>query len=128
VRKKPIKHGNKNIIMYRESMYAIITGILIASCNSSNYERRDKADDTVTGQIKIKGYVPDESTAKRIAEAVWCPIYGSSVLNEKPYKAKIIGDSVWVVEGSLPSNQVGGTAYIEIRAADCKVLNVTHGK
>ena len=66
--------------------------------------------------------MPDGLTAKKIAEAVWLPIYGTSVLDEKPYQARIIGDSVWIVEGVLDHGKSGGTAYIEIRMKDGTVL------
>jgi hypothetical protein len=74
------------------------------------------------------GYVPNELTAKKIAEAIWLPIYGPSVLDEKPYTARVKGDSIWIVEGTLERGKSGGTAYIEIRMNDCKILNVTHSK
>ena len=35
------------------------------------------------------GFVPDAATAKKIAEAVWLPIYGKKVLSEKPYQATL---------------------------------------
>ena len=73
-------------------------------------------------------YVPNQQTAIKIAEAVWLPIYGESVLKEKPFNAKLIADSVWVVTGTLPDGFFGGTAYIEIQKADCKILKVTHGQ
>jgi len=73
-------------------------------------------------------YVPDEETAKKIAEAIWLPIYGEKIYSEKPYVASLMGDSVWVVKGSLSENKRGGVAYIEIQKSDCKILKVTHGK
>ena len=87
-----------------------------------------------------KGYVPDEETAKKIAEAIWAPIYGREhIASEKPFEAKLVGDTVWLVEGSLHKENhglkngtltitSGGVAYIEIRKKDCKVLKVIHGK
>jgi hypothetical protein len=75
--------------------------------------------------IPPQGYVPNQETAKKIAEAIWLPICGKSVLNEKPYKTELIGDSVWIATGSLPGKSfisgdtvsitVGGVARIEIR-------------
>jgi len=76
---------------------------------------------------QVKEYVPDENTAKKIAEAIWFPIYGESVLNQKPYKAELKGN-VWIVTGTLSDSIDGGVAYIEIQKSDCKVLKVTHGK
>ena len=72
--------------------------------------------------------MPNAATAKRIAEAVWLPIYGKSVLNEKPFKARLTNEGVWVVEGSLPKDMLGGVAYIEISRRDGRILEVTHGK
>ncbi len=89
--------------------------------------------------IPPNGYVPDAETAKKIAEAIWLPIYGISVLDEKPYRATLIGDTVWKVYGSLHNEgdtltatyfqiTVGGVAMIELRKKDCKVLKVIHEK
>lgn len=74
-----------------------------------------------------RGYVPDRETAVKIAEAVWTPVYGKKIAAEKPYQARLIGDSVWVVTGTLHTD-VGGTAYIQLRKKDCKVLKMIHGK
>lgn len=72
------------------------------------------------------GFVPDEKTAIKIAEAIWYPIYGDDIYDEKPFKAEL-KDGVWVVRGTL-NYDVGGVAYIEIQKNDCKILKVTHGK
>ncbi|WP_375417235.1 YbbC/YhhH family protein [uncultured Hymenobacter sp.] len=74
------------------------------------------------------GIVPDAATAIRIAEAVWLPIYGKRVLDEKPFQARLINKEVWVVEGTLAKGLEGGVAYIEISRRDGRVLEVTHGK
>lgn len=95
---------------------------LLSSCSHGKRENED------VDKPKYNGYVPDAVTAERVAEAIWLPIYGPSVLDEKPYKTKIVGDSVWIVEGILGNGKVGGTAYIEVRVKDCAVLKVTHGK
>jgi hypothetical protein len=77
---------------------------------------------------KHEGYVPDEITAIKIAEAIWLPIYGDIIYKEMPFVAKLKNDSIWIVEGSLDDGKSGGTAYIEIRKDDCKIIKVTHGK
>lgn len=99
---------------------------LFMKCNS--HSERNHYSDNKNSEKRYDGYVPDETTAKKVAEAIWLPIYGESVLDEKPYKARIVGDSVWIVEGVLEKGKSGGTAYIEIRLKDCTVLKVTHGK
>ena len=76
-----------------------------------------------------KGFVPDKITAVRIAEAVWLPIYGEDVLEKKPFEAELVGDSVWIVAGTLPKEwTVGGVPYIEILRVNGKIIGVSHGK
>lgn len=77
-------------------------------------------------QEKVNNYVPDAETAKKIAEAIWLPIYGKDVLTQKPYETEL-KDGIWIVKGVL-KDELGGTAYIEIQKSDCKILKVTHGK
>lgn len=57
--------------------------------------------------IPVDGRVPNEETAMRIAEAVWLPIYGSLIYGSRPFKARLVDDSIWVVEGTLPEGSVG---------------------
>jgi len=73
-------------------------------------------------------YVPNEETAIKIAEAIWLPIYGERIYNQKPYMVSLLKDSVWVVTGTLAENKRGGVAYIEIQKKDCKILKVEHGR
>ena len=76
-----------------------------------------------------KNYVPNDSTAKKIAEAILIPIYGKEQIEaEKPFKVKLVNDSIWVVEGTQKEISLGGVFYIEIQKSDCKILKVTHGK
>lgn len=79
--------------------------------------------------IPPKGFVPDEQTAVRIAEAVLSPIYGADqIAREKPFTAVLKGE-VWTVEGHLPASQNrGGVALVEISKVDGRILRVTHGK
>ncbi|MBK8342114.1 MAG: hypothetical protein IPL12_01605 [Bacteroidetes bacterium] len=75
-----------------------------------------------------KDCVPDEQTAIKIAEAVWYPLYGDDIYDEKPYNV-ILEDGFWIVTGSLPdSTWYGGTAYIKFKKSDCQVVNVYHTK
>lgn len=74
------------------------------------------------------GYVPNQETAIKIAEAIWLPIYGDDVEKSKPFVAHLTSSGIWIVEGTLPPGYLGGIPYIEIRRSDCKILKVTHGK
>lgn len=75
-----------------------------------------------------KDCVPDEQTAIKIAEAIWYPLYGDDIYNEKPYNV-ILEDGFWIVTGSLPdSTWYGGVAYIKFKKSDCQVVDVYHTK
>ena len=86
-------------------------------------------------------YVPDSLTAIKIAEAVWLPIYGQDIYKEKPFHATLVGDSIWVVQGTKARSGwdtvnghailtfvSGGVLNAEIRKTDCKVIRVFHSK
>ena len=73
-----------------------------------------------------KGFVPDAETAIKIAEAIWYPIYGESIYEEKPYKAEL-KNGVWFVSSTMKEG-LGGVAMIQIQKSDCKVLLISHGK
>lgn len=74
------------------------------------------------------GFVPDSSTAVRIAEAVWIPIYGEqTVSRERPFTARL-RNGVWTVVGSLPRGQPGGVAVAEISKRTGGIIRVSHGK
>ena len=78
--------------------------------------------------VPSNGFVPDEKTAIKIAEAVWVPIYGEQqIQSEKPFVASL-KNGVWTVEGSLPKSWVGGVAIAEISKRDGRILRVSHGK
>jgi hypothetical protein len=80
------------------------------------------------------GYVPDETTAIRVAEAVFVPIYGEKhVRSERPFHATL-KDGVWIVKGSLgkaprPGDVVvGGTMMAEIERETGRIKSVYHMK
>ena len=78
--------------------------------------------------VPSNGFVPDEKTAIKIAEAVWIPIYGEhQIQSEKPFVASL-KNGVWTVEGSLPKGWDGGVAIAEISKRDGRILRVSHGK
>jgi hypothetical protein len=78
--------------------------------------------------VPSNGFVPDEKTAIKIAEAVWIPIYGDKqIQSEKPFVASL-KNGVWTVEGSLPKDWDGGVAIAEISKRDGRILRVSHGK
>lgn len=81
--------------------------------------------------VPKQGFVPDEKTAVRIAEAVLDPIYGEEKINsEKPFSAKLNDQSVtWTISGHMRAQyNKGGVALVEIAKSDGRILRVTHGK
>lgn len=86
------------------------------------------------GFIPKEGFVPDAETAIKIAEAVWIPIYGDEVLDEKPFQATYVkAKDCWRVTGTFPENtdgviRFGGVAEIIISKSNGEILYVNHGK
>ena len=81
-----------------------------------------------TKSIRPKnGFVPDESTAAKIAEVVAIAEYGEKEISqERPFHAKLYGD-VWVVKGTLhPQGAYGGTAVVKVSKRDGRILFMTH--
>lgn len=115
--------------MSKKIILSLISFFLILSLYSKEANQCIPKD-TIS---KTRDYVPDEETAKKVAEAIWLPIYGGKILKQSPYKATLVNE-IWIVEGLVPEpyrsepNYRGGTAYIEIRKSDCKILKVTHGR
>jgi hypothetical protein len=83
--------------------------------------------------IPSQGYVPNEQTAIKIAEAVCLPIYGEEQLSkERPLTAEL-RNTVWVVSGSLPRTEdgaeaIGGTIEVQISKKDARILRLSHGE
>ena len=73
------------------------------------------------------GYVVDDKTAVKIAEAVWLSIYGENIYKEKPFVAELRND-VWTVTGTIPDKSIGGVAEIDIAKKDGRIVRVIHGK
>ncbi len=85
------------------------------------------AQNEVGKKIPERGFVPDEKTAIKIAEAILAPIYGDQqVAGERPFHAVLVG-GIWSVEGTLHSD-LGGVATVRLRRKDGAILSVIHGK
>ena len=83
--------------------------ILLTAANAQSHTPKD-------------GFVPDSTTAIKVAEAVLIPVYGKDKIeSERPFKATLDHD-VWTVDGTLHCSDgkggvttycVGGTAEVE---------------
>ena len=108
------------------SILFVMLIMLTYTCRVSkiNYQYSDN-------DMLVINYVPNEETAIKIAEAIWLPIYGEEIYEQKPYIASLLKDSIWIVTGTFTGDievEAGGVAYIEIQKKDCKILKVTHGR
>ena len=80
------------------------------------------------GYVPRAGFVPDEQTAKAIAEAILIPIMGRRLVDsEKPLHAELHGD-VWIVTGHLDREMVGGVAEVRIDKKNGAILGFAHGQ
>jgi len=135
-----ISGGEGNEPIVNEADLALVKGIPTKSIGcTGDMAYAEKFNKTIIKYLKMgnntakhsykpkEGYVPDEATAIKIAEAVWLPIYGDSIYKEKPFRAKL-KDGVWTAIGSLPEGYLGGVAEIEITKDDGKILRVNHGR
>ena len=74
------------------------------------------------------GFVPDQATAARVAEAILIPIYGQEQIeSERPFSAQLNGNT-WQVKGHLAPGVDGGVAEVWLDKRDGRILRVTHGK
>ena len=75
-----------------------------------------------------EGFVPDQATAVRIAEAILVPIYGEELIkSERPFRATL-KEGIWTVVGTLPQRFAGGAAVVRLAKADGRILFVIHEK
>lgn len=82
---------------------------------------------SIKGYFPEEGFVPDANTAKLVAEAVWLSIYEKpSIMRQKPFIAKLIDNRIWIVEGQLSKEDLGGTAYIEIDKMTGQIITLHH--
>jgi NTF2 fold immunity protein len=87
------------------------------------------ANSTKRSSIPPNGFVPDEQTAMRIAEAVWIPLYGQEQIDsEKPFRV-YLQNGVWIVKGKpIPKDSFGGVAIAEISKKNGRIIRVSHGE
>ena len=89
------------------------------------------------GYTPPNGFVPDEATAVRVAEAVLIPVYGAKQIeSERPFTATL-KKGVWAVEGTLrcpdgkggfTTDCVGGVATVQISKQDARIISMIHYK
>jgi hypothetical protein len=97
--------------------------ILLTAANAQSYTPKD-------------GFVPDSTTAVKVAEAVLIPVWKEKIESERPFTATL-KKGVWTVDGTLhcpdgkggmTTNCMGGTAEVKLSKADGRVLKMIHYK
>ncbi|EHF0015201.1 TPA: protein YhhH [Escherichia coli] len=81
------------------------------------------------GKYTVRNLVKNKAIALELAEIYVKNRYGQDAAEEeKPYEITELTTS-WVVEGTIPSDQIaGGVFIIEIGKNDGRILNFGHGK
>jgi len=75
------------------------------------------------------GSIIDAKDAIKKSEIIWIKLYGENIKKEKPFKVFYDAKSeIWLVQGTLRSNMMGGVANILIDNDTGKVLAVWHDK
>jgi hypothetical protein len=84
------------------------------------------------GYVPKEGFVPTETVALAIAEAVLVPVYGKNVIDtERPFRA-VLKANVWTVTGTVPCDGPpgaicpGGAAEVRISKRSGQILFMTH--
>ncbi len=108
-------------IIFHPLFIIIFSAFCFFNCNNS--AERNHAKDT----DKTKEDIEREKILV-IGEEIAFKEYGDVIKSELPLKAKLVGDSLWVIEGTLHEGADGGTVYIELRRRSNEVLKITHYK
>lgn len=94
----------------------IICTILVSCCKSKS-----------TNTTNVIG--SDKEIALILAENKWNEIYGKSTINrQKPFIVEKKNDSIFIVHGTYPKDEIGGVASAEINVKSKKVIKYTHGE
>lgn len=112
----------KNRFFFFISIVLLGYGFLSLNCNNPT-----KKDQPTSSSPKTAEDLEKEKVLK-VAEEIAFKEYGNVIKNELPLKARLVGDSVWVIEGTLPQGADGGAVYIELGRTDHKLLKITHYK
>ncbi len=107
---------------------ALIAAVLIVAIGLSIYSDTPIRKASSIQKWSMSHSVPDSTSAVIAAVSAWLPVYGFEVYNEMPFKAILIGDTLWVVEGTLPKGMLGGVAEARILKRDGRIRGIRQGK
>lgn len=117
-----------------KTCFTVLFALLL--CGQAPQREAKRVDEWQTLEMTLQGqrseqprngFVPNETTASRIGEAVAMAFYGEEkIARQRPFRAHLRGD-VWTVIGTLhPKGVLGGTAVVKISRKTGAVLFLTH--
>ena len=75
------------------------------------------------------GFISDSKDLLKKVEVIWIKQYGKRIKNQKPYQVFYDeANGIWLVQGTLRSDMMGGVANILVDNETGKVLAVWHDK
>jgi ATP-dependent Clp protease ATP-binding subunit ClpA len=102
----------------REELSKNVTNTASARTSLPRYPRYPK------GSLPFGAVVPDETTASRIAEAIWEAKYSKDSRNPIKSTTVELNHDVWIVTGSLTEDEQQSVLVAFIQRSDGKVLRI----
>lgn len=94
----------------------------------SEYAKEELENAKINNEFSPTKVIPNSKTAVEIAESILFPIYGKdNIIKQRPYDVSFT-DGYYIINGTFPKPQIGGTFIIIINSKDGKVIKLTHGE
>lgn len=109
------KRESKNIDIFTEN-------------KNSEYAKKELENAKISNEFSPTEVIPNSTTAVEISESILFPIYGKeNIIRQRPYNVNFI-DGYFVINGTLPKSEIGGSFIIIMNSKDGKVIKLTHGE
>ena len=115
-------------LINRTLALALIFFILSLVCVDTTYARDPTQGGKVHSYVPEHGFVPNETTAVEITQAILVPIYGNAAIEKQKPFVVTLSRNVWTIEGASPKDGVGGVFLLKLARRDARVLRLTHSK
>lgn len=111
-----------------KSKFVFFISIILVVCGFINLSCKHRPKKEQQAEYSKSNEDLEKEKVLKIAEKIAFKEYGNIIKSELPLKAQLVGDSIWVIEGTLAKGADGGTVYLELRKGDNKLLKITHYK
>lgn len=115
-------------LINRTLAVALIFFTLSLFCVDAAFARDPTQGGKVHSYVPEHGFVPNETTAVEIAQAILVPIYGDAAIEKQKPFVVTLSQNVWTIEGSSPKDGIGGVFLLKLARRDARVLRLTHSK